>query len=116
LLPILVLLVLLPGFVARSAQTAPNPEIAHLLQYIEKAQVVFIRSQKEYTPQQGADHLRSKLQKASGRVKTAEDFIRDIGSKSYLTGEEYRVRFPDGRMMSSGPWLREALAKHREER
>ena len=79
-----------------------------LLQYIEKADVKFIRSGKEYPPREGADHLRSKLGKAGGRVKTAEDFIEGIASKSYLNGDEYRVKFPDGKTRPTGPWLKEA--------
>jgi hypothetical protein len=114
--PLLLLLVGFPGLVARSAEPVPNAEIAYLLLHIEKAQVVFIRSEKEYTPRQGAEHLRSKLQKASGRVTTAEDFIREVGSKSYLTGEEYRVKLPDGRIIASGAWLQQALAEHRAKR
>ena len=98
---------------APAADAVADPEIAWLLQYIEKADVKFIRAGKEYTPQEGADHLRAKLGKAGGRVKTAEDFIEGIASKSYLTGDEYQVKFRDGKTRPTGPWLKAALATRR---
>jgi hypothetical protein len=101
---------------APAADAVANPEIAWLLQYMEKADVKFIRSGKEYTPREGADHLRAKLGKAGGKVKTAEDFIEGIASKSYLNGDEYLVKFPDGKTRPTGPWLKEALAKHRAQK
>jgi hypothetical protein len=98
---------------ALAADPVANPEIAWLLQFVEKADVKFIRSGKEYPPKEGADHLRAKLAKAGSRVKTAEDFIEGIASKSYLNGDEYLVKFPDGKTRPTGPWLKEALARHR---
>jgi len=92
---------------------SPEAEISYLLKYVETAEVHFVRSGKEYTPQEGADHLRSKLQKAGSRVKTAEDFIQSIASKSSLTGAEYRLKFPDGKTAATGPWLQQALADYR---
>jgi hypothetical protein len=114
----LLLLCLLLSTVARApaADAVTNPEITWLLQYTEKADVKFIRSGKEYTPREGADHLRMKLGKAGGKVKTAEDFIEGIASKSYLNGDPYLVKFPDGKTQPTGPWLKEALAKHRAQK
>jgi hypothetical protein len=114
----LLLLCLLVSTASRApaADPAPNPEITWLLQYMEKADVKFIRSGKEYTPQEGADHLRLKLGKAGGKVKTAEDFIDGIASKSYLNGDPYLVKFRDGKTQPTGPWLKEALAKHRAQK
>src|SRR3954454_22440048 len=88
--------------VALAADPATNPEIAWLLQYMEKADVKFIRSGKEYTPKEGPDHLGKKLGKADRKVKTAEHFIEGIDSKSYLTGREYLVILSDGKTRPAG--------------
>jgi len=58
--------------------------------------------------------MRKKLSRAGSRVKTAEDFINGIATKSYLTGAPYRVKLPEGRTVPTGPWLTQALAKHRQ--
>jgi hypothetical protein len=110
---LLVCLLVSAAAVALAADPVTNPEIAWLLQYMEKADVKFIRSGKEYTPKEGADHLRAKLGKAGGKVKSAEDFIEGIASRSYLNGDEYLVKFADGKTRPTGPWLKEALAKYR---
>jgi hypothetical protein len=61
-------------------------EIEFLLRHVENSSVRFVRGGKEYSPKEAADHLRYKLAHAGGRVKTAEDFIAGIATKSYLTG------------------------------
>ena len=63
---------------------------------------------------EGADHLRDKLTKAGDRVKTTDDFITGVASKSYLSGKPYLVKFPDGRTLPTGEWLRAHLAEMRK--
>jgi hypothetical protein len=113
---LLLCLFLSTASLALAAEPATNPEITWLLQYMEKADVKFIRSGKEYTPKEGAEHLRAKLGKAGGKVKTAEDFIEGIASRSYLNGDEYLVKSADGKTRPTGPWLKEALARHRAQK
>jgi hypothetical protein len=88
-------------------------EIEFLLRHVENSSVRFVRGGKEYSPKEAADHLRYKLAHAGGRVKTAEDFIAGIATKSYLTGRAYQVKMRDGSLRPSGEWLREALARRR---
>ena len=71
--------------------------------------VSFIRNGLEYDAAKAADHLRLKLRAAGDRVRTAEDFIRLCGSKSSLSGEPYRIRFPDGTSMDVEAFLRQKL-------
>lgn len=92
----------------------PSQEIEFLLAHVQNAKVRFVRGGKEYSGAEGAQHLRKKLASAGQRVKSAEDFINGIASKSYLTGEVYMVKFPDGKMTATGPWLTAALARHRQ--
>lgn len=86
--------------------------IDYLLRFIESSVCRFIRGGTEYPPKEAADHLRMKLGKAGDRVKTAEDFITGIASKSYLSGKPYRIKLPDGTVQPTGPWL--TLAAQRE--
>lgn len=100
-----------PSFCAESA-TAQD-EINYLIRYIENSGARFIRNGSEYSAKEGADHMRDKLKSAGRRVKTAEDFIAGIATKSYLSGKPYLVKLTDGKTVPTGPWLTEALAKYR---
>ncbi len=91
-----------------------DQEIEHLLGYVEKSDARFIRNGTEYSAKEGADHLRDKLKSAGERVKTAEDFITGVATKSYLSGKPYLVKTKDGGTRPVGPWLAEALAAHRK--
>lgn len=109
---LLALLTILAGTAAVHADN-PKSEIGFLISYIERSEVRFIRGGKEYSAKEGADHMRKKLARAGSRVKTAEEFIQGVASKSYLTGGAYRVKLADGRTVPTGPWLTEALTKQR---
>jgi hypothetical protein len=61
-------------------------EIDKLIAYVQTSGVRLIRNGLEYSGAEGAQHLRS-LAKAGDRVKTTEDFITGIASKSFLSGK-----------------------------
>lgn len=69
----------------------------------------FIRNEREHDAQQAADHLRRKWLARAEEIETAREFIESVASRSSATGEPYRIRFPDGRVVSSGEFLRERL-------
>jgi hypothetical protein len=54
------------------------------------------------------------LASVGDRVKTTEDFITGIASKSFLSGKPYLVKFADGHTQPTGEWLRAHLAEVRE--
>jgi hypothetical protein len=86
--------------------------VERLLQEIESAEgVVFIRNGAEHSAKDAAAHLRSKWNAAGGEIKTADDFIDKIASKSSLSGEPYRVRLADGKVVLAGEYLREKLGQ-----
>ena len=89
-------------------------EIDELITYVQTSGVRFIRNGSEYSGAEGAQHLRDKLAKDGGHVKTTDDFITGIASKSYLSGKPYLVKFPDGHTQPTGEWLRAQLAETRK--
>lgn len=80
-----------------------NREIEFLLNYVATSNARFIRNGNEYSAREGADHLRDKLSSAGERVKSAEDFINGVASRSYLSGKPYLVKTQDGRIVPTGP-------------
>ena len=71
----------------------------------------FVRNGTEYDGKSAADHMRRKWKRVESEVKTARDFIRLAGTKSYETGQVYKVRFKDGKEVESATFLLEKLAE-----
>jgi len=105
---------LLIGTIALALDPRTKAEIDELITYVQMSGVRFIRNGSEYSGAQGAEHLRDKLARAGDRVKTTDDFINGIATKSYLSGKPYLVKFPDGHTQPTGEWLRAHLAEMRK--
>ncbi len=70
----------------------------------------FIRNGTSYDASTAARFLRLKWAHDRDRVHSAEDFVREIGSRSGTTGNHYRVRNPDGSEEDSAVFLTRLLA------
>ncbi|MEJ8756364.1 DUF5329 family protein [Pontibacter sp. H259] len=69
----------------------------------------FIRNGSEHTCEEAASHLQAKWEKHGSKIKSAEDFIEHLASKSSSTGEVYLIRTADGKEKPAGQVLQEAL-------
>jgi uncharacterized FAD-dependent dehydrogenase len=101
-----------------AAQESISPEemarIEQLCESVARSKdVQFVRNGKPHTPDDAAKFLREKLKAMGGEVRTAEEFIDKIATKSSMSGEPYTVRFADGREMPSAHFLRAELARQR---
>jgi hypothetical protein len=72
----------------------------------------FIRNGTEHDGTEAAEHLRMKLQKAGGKVQTADDFIRLCGSHSYISGKPYLIRFSIGNTIKAEQYFRKRLHEY----
>ena len=102
---------LLTAAIAFGFDAQTKAEIDELITFVRTSDVRFIRNGSEYSAAEGADQLRDKLARAGDRVKTTDDFITGIASKSYLSGKPYLVKFADGHTQPTGDWLRAHLAE-----
>ena len=85
-------------------------KIEALLKAVEQMpDAKFVRNGTAYDGRAAADHMRRKWKKVEKEVRTARDFIRLAGTKSYETGQVYLVRFKDGKEVESAKWLTERL-------
>lgn len=113
-------LVLLGAPLAAVAMAAPADdarEIARLIAEVERADgVVFIRNGREHSAREAGAHLRRKWKASRGRIRSTDEFIRHLGTRSSVTGRAYRVRLGDGREIDSATWLRELLRAMRTQR
>lgn len=89
-----------------------NREIEFLLSFVASSDCVFIRNGKEYQGNEASEHLTRKYDYAKGRIRSAEDFINKIASKSSMTRRPYLVHC-SGKEMLAGEWFSEALVSYR---
>jgi len=86
--------------------------IERLIAAVEKStDCRFVRNGVDYDANTAARFLRAKWAYAGDRIRTAEDFIREIGTRSSTTGSPYRVRGPDGREEDGAAFLNRRLAE-----
>jgi hypothetical protein len=104
---------------APAAQSAPavdvKIEVDFLLGYIEQSGCDFYRNGTWHAPAAARKHLSEKYLFLSDRatVRTTEEFIDKVASRSSLSGEPYQVRCRGGLPQPSGPWLKDELARFR---
>ena len=71
----------------------------------------FIRNGKAHSVADAVSHLHHKYSKAKPSIKTAEDFIKHIASRSSISGEAYLIRYPDGTAITAEAFFTERLRK-----
>ena len=101
-------------FINQVSSAAPLTEqkrIEYLFTQIQISGLKFVRNGVEYSPSKAVMHLKYKLSRSGGMIKTAEDFIRRIASKSSFSGKLYYIKMPDGKQVPSGDWLFRKLRK-----
>lgn len=88
--------------------------IKHLLAVVANSKHTFIRNGEAHTGKEAAEHMKEKYRHFKGRIKTPEDFIRLIGSKSLMTGRPYLVKTKNGKEIHADKWLRSVLEEYRK--
>jgi len=86
----------------KKAKLTEKEKIEALIKSVEKLEnAKFYRNGSLYNAVDAGKHLRMKVSKAGNRVKTAQDFIEKIASKSSLTGENYKIVFSNGKELTT---------------
>lgn len=90
-----------------SGEDAEKQKIEAALLRIESSPLKFIRNGDEHDGKAAADHLRQKLKSAGDKVKTFDDFVEQVATRSSMSGEAYLVKLQDGKTVELAKWLRE---------
>ena len=107
---------LLLSLAAGGAQAAPSAaemaRIERLLVMIgTRRDMRLVRNGTEHDTDTAVSFLRGKLKHYGNDIKTAEEFIERLASKSSTTGQLYWVKLSDGREIPAGDFLRIELAR-----
>jgi len=100
-------------FFGTTSFAVDNHEIDYLLSYLAESGCTFVRNGDEHGAKEASDHLEMKYNYAKKRIKTADDFIDKIASKSSMSRKPYEVHCGDLKRPAK-QWLRAALVAHRE--
>lgn len=107
----LTLVLLLAAAPARGAPTAQTEQtIQHLIGYVSRSDMRFVRNTSEYTASEAAEHMLKKYRHFRDDIETPEDFIALCATKSLLSGKPYRVIDRQGHVLPTSDWLRAELA------
>lgn len=102
-----VVLFSLPLFAGPSA-AGEQDRIRCLISYIEGLKdATFVRNGACYGSKVAAHFLRRKWEANQDKVKTTEDFVSHIASRSSTTGKPYLIRFKNGKEVECGKYLRD---------
>ncbi|MEQ8350386.1 MAG: DUF5329 family protein [Leptospiraceae bacterium] len=82
-----------------------------LYQEIRTTRAIFIRNGIEYDAEKAVSHLKRKHDYAGDKIKTARQFIKYLATESSMTGIAYKIKFPDGKVVESGPYLLQVLKR-----
>ncbi len=74
---------------------------------IETSKVVFVRNGSEHSAYAAGKFMRGKLKKAGNQVKTFEEFVDKLATKSTTSGLPYLVKLESGTTLPLAQWLRE---------
>ena len=88
-------------------------EIDHLLAYVKKSEVSFIRNGKDHDNAEAIKHMKAKRDHFAKKIKTTEDFIKFAATKSLVSGKLYQVRTPDGKVHGCAEWMKKELVRYR---
>jgi hypothetical protein len=94
-----------------SAETlSENDKIEKLMLSLRNIEgATFIRNGQAHTVDEAIAHLRAKWEWKKSEIKTAEDFITLIGSRSSTTGKPYLIKHSDGSEITSEQCFRRQL-------
>ena len=77
-------------------------------------EATFIRNGKEYGAFDAALHLERKWKANRSKVKTVDDFITIVATKSSITGKPYLIRMADGTEVETAKWFKGDVALWRK--
>lgn len=100
------------GAVLAAPSSAEMARIERLLVMIgTRRDMRLVRNGSEHDTDTAVSFLRGKLKHYGSDIKTAEEFIERLASRSSTTGQLYWVRLPDGRQIPAGDFLRIELVR-----
>jgi hypothetical protein len=102
----------LSGILAADPPATQNDKIEALIRHVESlADAKFIRNGVEYDSKAAGQFLRAKWKANESAIKTAQDFIDKVATKSSTTDKPYLIKLKETGEVKSGEYLAAELKK-----
>lgn len=89
--------------------------IQHLLEYVARSDLTFVRNSGRYTALEASGHMQKKYTHFRDEIATAEQFIELCASRSLLSGKPYLVIDGHGETLTTSEWLTAELKTYRNQ-
>jgi hypothetical protein len=110
--PAILSLGILASVLAADSPATEKGKIEALIRHIESlTDAKFIRNGIEYDSKAAGQFLRAKWQANEASIKTAQDFIDNVATKSSTTGKPYVIKLKGTGEVKSGEYLTAELKK-----
>ena len=88
-------------------------EIKFLIDHVKNSSFIFIRNGKEHSAEDAYNHMMKKYKFFKDEIDTADKFIELTLTKSTMTGEHYKIKLPDSKVVLSQDYFLEKLKSFR---
>lgn len=92
---------------ALAASRTEAQRIEAAVKTIETSKVIFVRNGDEHSAAKAAEFMRGKLKRSGDKVKTFDQFVDELATKSSTSGKPYLVKLESGDLVPLAKWLRE---------
>lgn len=106
---LLLLSVMIPSV---SMAVTMEDEVAYLLAALDSVECTFVRNDVSYSNREFHQHLQSKASRNTELIRSAEDFIEKIATRSAVTSVPY-VALCDGELKITKVWFTQLLESYR---
>jgi len=93
--------------------TPVDTTVQHLLDYVARSDLTFIRNSGRYTAKEASEHMNNKYEHFRDKIQTPEEFITLCATRSMITGKPYRVINEQGETVKTSEWLNTELDAYR---
>lgn len=90
-----------------------NDEINYLINSVGRSGCAFVRNGETYSGKEARQHLRSKRKLNAHLIRSAEDFIEKIASRSSMSGKPYLISCCGREYQTANEWFTVMLAEYR---
>ena len=101
--------------ISHAGQTNPvDRTVQHLLDYVARSELTFIRNSGKYTAKEASEHMQKKYKHFRDEIGTPEMFIELCATRSLLSGKPYLVINKQGEKARTSDWLTIELDNYRK--
>ena len=105
----LLVITILSSIVLADDVTKTDAEIKFLTDHVKNSSFIFIRNGKEYSAEDAYKHMMKKYKYFKDKINNAETFIELTLTKSTVTGEKYRIKLSESKILLSQNYFLEKL-------